>query len=82
MVVLTVSLTLEPAADFETAIAATGYGGFNIALMLCTLPAFWSAVSVTSSVSYIFTRAQCDMQLSLLDMGTVNAMTYGGGYLD
>ncbi|XP_013137783.1 PREDICTED: synaptic vesicle glycoprotein 2A-like [Papilio polytes] len=68
----------EPAADFETAIAATGYGGFNIALLLCTLPAFWSAVSVTSSVSYIFTRAQCDMNLSLLDMGTVNAITYGG----
>ncbi|KAM3956181.1 synaptic vesicle glycoprotein 2C [Aphomia sociella] len=67
----------EP-ADFEVAIAATGYGKFNICLMLCTLPAFWSAVSVTSSVSYIFTRAQCDMQLSLLDMGTLNAITYGG----
>ncbi|XP_013190386.2 synaptic vesicle glycoprotein 2C-like [Amyelois transitella] len=65
-------------ADFETAIAATGYGRFNICLMLCTLPAFWSAVSVTSNVSYIFTRARCDMQLSLLDMGTVNAITYGG----
>ncbi|CAH2040091.1 unnamed protein product, partial [Iphiclides podalirius] len=68
----------ELEADFEMAIAATGYGGFNVALMLCTLPAFWSAVSVTSSVSYIFTRAQCDMRLSLLDMGTVNAITYGG----
>ncbi|XP_072929448.1 synaptic vesicle glycoprotein 2C-like [Epargyreus clarus] len=71
-------LAQEPEADFETAIAATGYGRFNIALMLCTLPAFWSAVSVTSSTSYIFTRAQCDMQLRLLDMGTVNAITYGG----
>ncbi|XP_072949773.1 synaptic vesicle glycoprotein 2A-like [Epargyreus clarus] len=67
----------EP-ADFETAIAATGYGRFNIALMLCTLPAFWSATSVTSSTSYIFTRAQCDMQLRLLDMGTLNAISYGG----
>ncbi|XP_059054633.1 synaptic vesicle glycoprotein 2A-like [Achroia grisella] len=65
-------------ADFETAIAATGYGKFNVYLMLCTLPAFCSAVSVTSSVSYIFTQAQCDMQLSLLDMGTLNAITYGG----
>ncbi|CAB3235115.1 unnamed protein product [Arctia plantaginis] len=67
----------EP-SDFESAIAATGYGKFNIALMLCTLPAFWSAVSVTSSTSYIFTRAQCDMGLNLLDMGTIAAMTYGG----
>ncbi|XP_026727106.1 synaptic vesicle glycoprotein 2A-like [Trichoplusia ni] len=67
----------EP-SDFEEAIAATGYGRFNIALMFCTLPAFWSAVSVTSSISYIFTRAQCDMGLSLLDMGTITAMTYGG----
>lgn len=67
-----------PPSDFEEAIAATGYGKFNIGLMLCTLPAFWSAVSVTSSISYIFTRAQCDMGLSLLDMGTITAMTYGG----
>ncbi|KAI5635172.1 sugar transporter domain-containing protein [Phthorimaea operculella] len=71
-------LAQEPPADFEEAIAATGYGKFNILLMLATLPAFWSAVSVTSSVSYIFTRAQCDMNLSLLDMGTVTAITYGG----
>ncbi|KAL0831723.1 hypothetical protein ABMA28_001266 [Loxostege sticticalis] len=70
-------LAQEP-SDFEAAITATGYGRFNVCLMLCTLPAFWSAVSVTSSVSYIFTRAQCDMNLSLLDMGTINAITYGG----
>ncbi|XP_063826963.1 synaptic vesicle glycoprotein 2A-like [Ostrinia nubilalis] len=70
-------LAQEP-SDFEAAIAATGFGRFNIFLMLCSLPAFWSAVSVTSSVSYIFTRAQCDMSLSLLDMGTINAITYGG----
>ncbi|CAH2085953.1 unnamed protein product [Euphydryas editha] len=71
-------LAQEPAADFEEAITATGYGWFNISLMLCTLPAFWSSVSVTSAASYIFTRAQCDMQLRLLDMGTVTAMTYIG----
>ncbi|GBP59831.1 Synaptic vesicle glycoprotein 2C [Eumeta japonica] len=69
----------EPeAADFEAAISATGYGKFNILLMLSAFPAFWSSVSVTSSVSYIFTRAKCDMQLSLLNMGTITAITYGG----
>lgn len=67
----------EP-ADFETAIAATGYGKFNILLLLCTFPAFFSAVSVTSAVSYIFTRAKCDMNLSLLNMGTISGVTYGG----
>ncbi|VVC99937.1 unnamed protein product [Leptidea sinapis] len=46
--------------------------------MLCTLPAFWCAVSVTSATSYIFTQAQCQMGLRLVDMGTLNAMTYGG----
>nr|XP_026498424.1 synaptic vesicle glycoprotein 2A-like [Vanessa tameamea] len=71
-------LAQEPASDFEEAISATGYGWFNISLMLCTLPAFWSAVSVTSSSSFIYTRAQCDMELRLLDMGTVTAMTYVG----
>ncbi|KAJ0177529.1 hypothetical protein K1T71_006402 [Dendrolimus kikuchii] len=71
-------LAQEPPSDFEETIAATGYGKFNICLMLCTLPAFWSSVAVTSSVSYIFTRAQCDMDLTLLGMGTVASMTYGG----
>ncbi|XP_050678013.1 synaptic vesicle glycoprotein 2A-like isoform X2 [Leptidea sinapis] len=65
-------------AEFETAIEATGYGWFNVWLMLCTLPAFWCAVSVTSATSYIFTQAQCQMGLRLVDMGTLNAMTYGG----
>lgn len=67
-----------PRSDFEEAIAATSYGKFNLILMLCTLPAFWSAVSITAAPSYIFTRAQCHMDLSLLDMGTVSAMTYAG----
>ncbi|XP_037296767.1 synaptic vesicle glycoprotein 2C isoform X2 [Manduca sexta] len=67
----------EP-ADFEEAIAATGYGRFNICLIIYSMPAFWSAVSVTSAVSYVYPRAQCDMNLSLLNMGTVTAMTYGG----
>ncbi|KAL4711603.1 hypothetical protein ACJJTC_003620 [Scirpophaga incertulas] len=68
----------QKAADFETAIAATGCGRFNVLLMLCTLPAFWSAVSVTSSVTYIFTRAHCDLNLSMVDMGTINGITYAG----
>ncbi|XP_041988941.1 synaptic vesicle glycoprotein 2A-like isoform X2 [Aricia agestis] len=71
-------LAQEPEADFEAAIEATGYGRFNALLMLCCLPAFWSAVSVTSAPSYIFTQAVCDMNLRLLDMGTINAITYGG----
>ncbi|CAF4818262.1 unnamed protein product [Pieris macdunnoughi] len=71
-------LAKEPASDFEEAIAATQYGWHNVWLMLCTLPAFWSAVSVTSATSYIFTRAQCDIGLKLLDMGTLNSITYGG----
>ncbi|XP_045496971.1 synaptic vesicle glycoprotein 2A-like isoform X2 [Colias croceus] len=69
---------LSAPSDFEEAIAATSYGWFHVFLMLCTFPAFWSSVSVTSAASYIFTRAQCDMGLKLLDMGTVNAITYGG----
>ncbi|XP_045767120.1 synaptic vesicle glycoprotein 2B-like [Maniola jurtina] len=71
-------LAQEPGSDFEAAIAATGYGWFNVILMLCSLPAFWSSVSVTSAPSFIFTRAQCDLKLRLLDMGTVNAITYMG----
>lgn len=68
----------EAESDFEAAISATGYGKFNILLMLFSFTAFWAACAVTAAPSFIFAQAQCDMNLSLLDMGTVGAMTYGG----
>lgn len=72
-------------ADFETAIEATKFGKFNILLLLVALPAGWTAVFDTAVMSYVFPAAQCDLALTLLDKGTLNAIIYGGKkkcYLD
>lgn len=67
-------------ADFETAIAATGYGKFNFLLLLVALPCCMCTVFETTTISYVLPSAECDLHLSLVDKGTLNAVTYGGRY--
>ncbi|EDV45422.2 synaptic vesicle glycoprotein 2B [Drosophila erecta] len=68
----------EAVADFETAIDAAGFGMFNILLLVAAIPAAMSAVYETSTMSFILPSAECDLQLSLLDKGILNAITYAG----
>ncbi|XP_017030530.1 synaptic vesicle glycoprotein 2B [Drosophila kikkawai] len=73
--------TATPAAapaDFETAIDAAGFGMFNILLLVAAVPAAMGTVYETSTMSYILPSAECDLQLSLLDKGILNAITYAG----
>lgn len=65
-------------ADFETAIDAAGFGLFNILLLLVAVPAAMGTVYETSTMSYILPSAECDLKLSLLDKGILNAITYAG----
>lgn len=66
------------AADFETAITATGFGKFNIILILIAIPTGWSSILETTSMSYVFPAAQCDLKLTLENKGFLNAITYIG----
>lgn len=68
------------AADFETAIAATGYGKFNYLLLLIAAPCCFTSVFETTTMSIILPSAECDLNLSLVDKGILNAITYGGEY--
>ncbi|KAH8305510.1 hypothetical protein KR044_002231, partial [Drosophila immigrans] len=70
--------TPSPAADFETAIDTAGFGLFNILLLLVAIPAAMGTVYETSTMSYILPSAECDLHLSLLDKGVLNAITYAG----
>lgn len=73
-----VSVTDSKPADFESAIAAAGYGKFNIILFaLCAL-AEWTSVFETTTMSYVFPAAECDLDLNLSDKGMLNAVTYVG----
>ncbi|XP_058059675.1 uncharacterized protein LOC131210441 [Anopheles bellator] len=65
-------------ADFETAIAATGYGRFNCILLLIAMPCCMTTVFETTTMSYVLPSAECDLNLSLADKGMLNAITYGG----
>ncbi|XP_063912388.1 synaptic vesicle glycoprotein 2B-like isoform X2 [Zophobas morio] len=66
------------AADFETAITATGFGKFNIILILISVPTGWSSIFETTTMSYVFPAAQCDLSLTLANKGFLNAITYIG----
>ncbi|XP_017856940.1 PREDICTED: synaptic vesicle glycoprotein 2B [Drosophila arizonae] len=68
----------EETADFETAISACGFGVFNVIIIVCALPCLTSMVFSASVISYVMPTAECDLNLSVMDMGMLNAMTYSG----
>ncbi|XP_030746653.1 synaptic vesicle glycoprotein 2B-like [Sitophilus oryzae] len=68
---------LDP-ATFEEAIAETKFGKFNLLLFVLAIPASLCTVFDTSTMSYTFVAAQCDLELSLDDKGLLNAVTYAG----
>lgn len=65
-------------ADFETAISATGFGKFNIIYMIVAIPAGFGSQFESTTLSYVLPAAQCDLNLSLQDKGTLNAISYIG----
>lgn len=65
-------------ANFEEAIQATGYGNFNIVLMLISLPCCMAFIFEVGISSYITPSTECDLQLSLVAKGWLNAITYAG----
>lgn len=64
--------------DFEQAIALTGHGKFNYLLMLAALPSAMVSVFDTTTMAYILPAAQCDLQLTSVHKGALNAITYAG----
>ncbi|XP_058976817.1 synaptic vesicle glycoprotein 2A-like [Musca domestica] len=65
-------------ADFEAAIKATGFGRFNILLLAAAFPAMLAGVIETAVISFILPSAECDLDLSLMDKGILNAITSCG----
>lgn len=69
----------EP-ATFEEAITATKFGKYNIMLAFLAMMSSFCTVFDTSTMSYTFVAAQCDLELSLSDKGLLNAVTYAGKF--
>ncbi|KAH8247550.1 hypothetical protein KR038_006154, partial [Drosophila bunnanda] len=69
---------VEEAADFETAISECGFGLFNVFILCSAMPCLTAMVFSASALSYVMPSAECDLKLSLLDKGLLNAATYAG----
>ncbi|VEN47199.1 unnamed protein product [Callosobruchus maculatus] len=65
-------------ATFEDAIAATGFGKYNFLLMVVLFFPTISQTFETGNLSYVLPIAQCDLDLSLEDIGVIMSMTYVG----
>lgn len=66
------------AADFETAISATGHGLFHYLLLFAGLPCCAATLYETTTLSYVLPSADCDLHLTLTDKGILNGVTYAG----
>ncbi|XP_049820151.1 synaptic vesicle glycoprotein 2B [Aethina tumida] len=65
-------------ADFELAISETGFGKFNFLLYFLSVSSGWSSIFETTTMSYVFPAAQCDLELTLSNKGLLNSITYIG----
>ncbi|XP_068081564.1 synaptic vesicle glycoprotein 2A isoform X2 [Anabrus simplex] len=69
---------VSEAADFETAVSHTGYGRFNILLLSAAFLGIIGNLFGSTALSYVLPAAQCDLNLTNFDKGTLNAMIYAG----
>lgn len=69
---------LEEPADFEKAITAVKWGKFHLLVYAISITSGWSSMFETTTMSYVFPAAECDLGLNLEDKGLLNAVTYVG----
>ncbi|XP_014298138.1 synaptic vesicle glycoprotein 2B [Microplitis demolitor] len=68
----------EPSADFETALSATGFGAFNIFLMLALIPVGWANAFDMTSSAFILASAECELELTFIRKGLLCSAVYIG----
>ncbi|XP_020286904.1 synaptic vesicle glycoprotein 2C-like [Pseudomyrmex gracilis] len=67
---------VNEAVDFEKAVSTTGYGLFNVLLLLAALPIAWTAVFETTTGAFILASAECDLDLTFFRKGLLVACPY------
>ncbi|KAG8034392.1 hypothetical protein G9C98_007468 [Cotesia typhae] len=68
----------EPAADFETALSATGFGTFNIFIVLALIPIAWANAFDMTSAAFVLASAECDLELTFIRKGLLCSSVYIG----
>jgi len=56
----------------------TGFGKFNYLLIATLLPAACGQLFGTGTMSYVLPSAECDLELTNVHKGALNACTYAG----
>ncbi|CAG9838949.1 unnamed protein product [Diabrotica balteata] len=65
-------------ANFEEAVVATGFGKFNIYLLILLIPSSFAQASEQMGLSYALPIAECDLSLTLERKGLLTAVSFGG----
>ncbi|XP_034485625.1 synaptic vesicle glycoprotein 2B-like [Drosophila innubila] len=76
--VATIGSPEDAPADFDKAIVASGFGRFNLILLIVAIPATCANMFESTTMSYILPIAECDLHLTLTDKGVLNACAYAG----
>nr|XP_031849591.1 uncharacterized protein LOC116434875 isoform X3 [Nomia melanderi] len=66
------------AADLERAIAETGYGTFNVLLLVAALPVAWSGIFDTTTTAFVLISIECDLGATTLRKGVLASMPFLG----
>lgn len=65
-------------AKLEDALILCKFGIFHWKLMFATLLSVFATTAVTTTTSYILPSAECDLNLTLMQKGLLNAIPFLG----
>ncbi|CAB3251084.1 unnamed protein product [Arctia plantaginis] len=69
---------LTPIKEIDAALKACTFGIFQIRLLAITFVGYMSASLISSTTGYLLPVAECDLNMTLLQKGLLNAMPYTG----
>lgn len=65
-------------AKLEDALVLCKFGRFHWKLLFATLLSVYSTTVVTTATSYILPSAECDLDLTMMQKGLLNAIPFLG----
>ncbi|XP_026332320.1 synaptic vesicle glycoprotein 2B-like [Hyposmocoma kahamanoa] len=68
----------NPMAKLEDALVLCKFGLFHWKLMFTTLLSVYATTAVTTTTSYILPSAECDLELTMMQKGLLNAIPFLG----
>ena len=68
----------DEASDLDKALSTTGYGTFNVLLLMTALPVAWAGIFDTTTTAFLMASAECDLQLTYLRKGILVAIPFVG----